>query len=67
MAALEVDSLARRFGRYQDLDLTVPELLLGVKTRAHLIPRAGPHAAVDGAYTEAPGLQPLYQVVEGVL
>ena len=66
VAALEIDPFASGFRRHQDLDFAVPKLLLSVEARTRLVPRARPHAAVDGAYAKAPGLQPLYQVIESV-
>ena len=67
VADLEVDALARGLGGDQDLDLAFAELLLGVKARARLVARARLHAAVDAADAEAPGLQPIHEVVQRVL
>ena len=67
VAALEVDALARRLGGHQNLNLAFAELLLGVEPRARLVTRARPHAAVDAADAETPGLEALHEVVECVL
>ena len=67
VADLEVDALARRLGGHQDLDAAVPELLLGVEPGAGFIPGAGLHPAVDAPHREAPALEPVHEVVQGVL
>ena len=54
VAALEIDPLAGSFRCHQDLDCAVPKLLLGVEPGTGFIPRAGPHAAVDGARRGSP-------------
>ena len=67
VAALEVDALASRLGRDEDLDRPIAELLFGVQPGAGVVPRADPHAAVDTADAEAPLDQLGDEVVERVL
>jgi hypothetical protein len=67
MAALQVDPFASHLGGHQDLNGAVSELLLGEQPRPRLISEAWPHAAMDGADTEAPGLQTIDEIVERVL
>ena len=67
VAALEIDPLARRLGRHQNLNPALAKLLFGVEPGARLVPGTGLHASVDAAHTEAPFRQPLHQVVERVL
>ena len=66
VAHLEVDALARRFSGDENLDLTFSKLLLSVKARAGLITGTRLHPTVNAADAEAPGRQPLHEVVQSV-
>src|SRR5205823_6232211 len=67
VAALEVDPFASRLGGDRDLNGTVSELLLGEQACARVVTGSWPHAAMDGADAEAPGLETVYQIVKRVL
>src|SRR5262249_6881308 len=66
VAALEVDPFASRLRGHQDLNSAISELLLGEQPRAWVVAGAWPHAAMDGADAEAPGLETVYQIIERV-
>jgi len=67
VADLQIDAFACGLGGDEHLNGALAELLLGVQPRAGLVARAWLHAAVDRADAKAPLLEPLDQVVEGVL
>src|SRR5262249_6253268 len=67
VAALEVDPFPLRLGGHQDLNGAVSELLFGEQPRAWVVAGVWPHAAMDGADAEAPGLETVYQIVKRVL
>jgi hypothetical protein len=54
VTALEVDALARGFRSNQDLNCTIPELLLGMEARAFFLTAARFHAAMDATDVESP-------------
>ena len=67
LQTLKVDALAGGFGRDEDLDRALAELLLGVEARAGLVARARLHAAVDAADAEAPVFEDLNEIIQRVL
>src|SRR5262249_53366337 len=67
MAALQVNPFTSRLSGHQDLNSAISELLLSEQPCTWIITGAWPHAAMDRADAEAPGLQTGYQIIERVL